>query len=110
MDLTGFINIVWALLLLNSGLFRPVLVFGDTFPRSFRQNETVSLTVKLPTRTEPTYGKSKGLLWQDLSVVTPNNEYLLHPSSGFVENGHVCGILGPCTFAKRMYNDCMTRS
>uniref|UniRef100_A0A7S4RZT5 ABC transporter domain-containing protein n=1 Tax=Ditylum brightwellii TaxID=49249 RepID=A0A7S4RZT5_9STRA len=24
-----------------------------------------------------------------------NGSYVLHPSSGFVKNGHICGILGP---------------
>eukprot|EP00957_Ditylum_brightwellii_P170596 12985379-Ditylum_brightwellii.AAC.2 len=24
-----------------------------------------------------------------------DGSYLLHPSSGFVKNGHICGILGP---------------
>jgi ABC-type uncharacterized transport system YnjBCD ATPase subunit len=37
-----------------------------------------------------------GIMWEHLSVATSDSgEYLLHPSSGLVSNGHVCGVLGP---------------
>jgi len=44
-----------------------------------------------------------GLNWRNLAVTiggsrdTNNNQpnFLLHPSSGFVENGSLCGIIGP---------------
>ena len=38
---------------------------------------------------------TSGLYWSNLSVRTVNNVFLLHDFSGYVENGHVCGILGP---------------
>lgn len=36
-----------------------------------------------------------GIYWDDLSVQTADGTFLLHACRGFVENGHVCGILGP---------------
>ncbi len=40
-----------------------------------------------------TQGES-GLVWHDVSV-WQNDQPLLHSCTGFVPNGHVCGILGP---------------
>ena len=39
-----------------------------------------------------------GLRWRDLSISLPtrkNGTYLVEPSSGFVQNGHVLAIIGP---------------
>jgi ABC-type transport system involved in cytochrome bd biosynthesis fused ATPase/permease subunit len=37
-----------------------------------------------------------GMWWKDLGVMQKNgHSFLLNPFSGFVENGHVCGIIGP---------------
>lgn len=106
MELSGGLatsSIVWTLFFLNSGIFKPILMFGEAFPsQAYRMNETLYLTVALPAPTSAE-DPSGGLLWQDLSVVTPDNHYLLHPSSGFVENGAVCGILGPSGAGKTTF-------
>lgn len=85
----------WAILLLHMTMFRPCLVFANRMPQSYRQNDTIALSVSLP---KPGESKkpSRGLMWQDLSVMTPNNECLVRSSSGYLENGKICGILGPC--------------
>jgi len=98
MALTTLANVAWALFFINSGIFQPTLVIGSTV--GYRFNQTVSLDVPLPV--EP----SEGLLWQDLSVTTPDSTHLLHPSSGFVANGQVCGILGPCEYCIAMRCRC----
>jgi ABC-type multidrug transport system ATPase subunit len=36
-----------------------------------------------------------GVYWDNLSVQTDDGTFLLHICRGFVENGHVCGLLGP---------------
>lgn len=36
-----------------------------------------------------------GIFWEDLTCVSQNGDVILHPCSGFVTNGDVCGILGP---------------
>jgi ABC-type multidrug transport system ATPase subunit len=36
-----------------------------------------------------------GVYWDNLSVQTADGTFLLHNCRGFVEQGHVCGILGP---------------
>ena len=36
-----------------------------------------------------------GILWEDLNVVTQEGKQILHSSSGYIANGHVCGIIGP---------------
>ncbi|KAG7364450.1 ABC transporter ATP-binding protein [Nitzschia inconspicua] len=36
-----------------------------------------------------------GVYWDNLSVQTADGTFLLHNCRGFVEDGHVCGILGP---------------
>jgi ABC-type multidrug transport system ATPase subunit len=36
-----------------------------------------------------------GIYWDNLSVQTADGTFLLHNCRGFVENGHVCGLLGP---------------
>ena len=38
---------------------------------------------------------TSGLYWKDLSVQTVGGTVILHPTQGFVSNGHVCGLLGP---------------
>jgi ABC-type multidrug transport system ATPase subunit len=38
---------------------------------------------------------TSGLYWNNLNVRTADGTYLLHDFCGYVENGHVCGILGP---------------
>lgn len=38
-----------------------------------------------------------GIMWENLKVVAQDDRQILNPSSGFIANGHVCGILGPCT-------------
>jgi ABC-type multidrug transport system ATPase subunit len=38
---------------------------------------------------------TSGLYWNNLNVQTADGTFLLHDSCGYVENGHVCGILGP---------------
>lgn len=36
-----------------------------------------------------------GVYWDNLSVQTTGGNFLLHNCRGFVQNGHVCGVLGP---------------
>jgi ABC-type multidrug transport system ATPase subunit len=36
-----------------------------------------------------------GIYWDNLSVQTADGTFLLHNFCGFVQDGHVCGILGP---------------
>ena len=38
---------------------------------------------------------ASGLVWHDLSVHINKQTPLLHNCTGFVPNGHVCGVLGP---------------
>ena len=38
---------------------------------------------------------TSGLYWNNLSVRTADGTFLLRDFCGYVENGHVCGILGP---------------
>ena len=38
---------------------------------------------------------TSGLYWNNLSVEDAKGKFLLHNFCGRVENGHVCGILGP---------------
>jgi hypothetical protein len=84
-----------AILLMHTTV--PWLVLGNRMPRVYRQNDTIALSVSLPTSGESESKQpSRGLLWQDLSVITPNKECLVRSSSGYLENGQVCGILGPC--------------
>lgn len=90
------------MLLLSSGVFQELVVFGDAFRQTYRTNETIPLRVSLPTPTTDEKLR-KGLLWQGLSVATSSNDYLLHPTSGFVENGHICGILGPSGAGKTTF-------
>lgn len=99
-----------SLLILTIGIFQSNLVLGETAlpgpPCRTNTSSTIPLKVSLPPpqrnwfhgkQSAPTSSTS-GLLWQDLSVATSDKEYLLHPSSGYVENGSVCGILGPCKY------------
>lgn len=92
----------WLLLLLNGGIFQPLLIFGDALPQSYRKNETVPLQVSLP-KPAKEGTSSDGLVWQDLSVGTSNNDILLHPSSGFISNGQIAGILGPSGAGKTTF-------
>ena len=39
-----------------------------------------------------------GIFWDNLGCRTQAGDVILKPFSGFVANGQVCGILGPCTF------------
>ena len=39
--------------------------------------------------------QSSGLYWNNLSVRSTDGTFLLRDFSGFVKDGHVCGILGP---------------
>ncbi|CAB9528087.1 Putative white-brown complex homolog protein 30 [Seminavis robusta] len=89
----------WAMLLLHTGIFFSNLLLGSAAFGSYQENNngTVPLTVSLPS------GSSSGLLWQDLSVMTPSSQCLLRSSSGFVENGHICGILGPSGAGKTTF-------
>jgi ABC-type multidrug transport system ATPase subunit len=89
----------WLILLLNSGIFQPLLLFGNAFPQTYRKNETLPLRISLPKSDSSCHG----LFWQDLSVVAADENVLLHPSSGFVESGHVCGILGPSGAGKSTF-------
>lgn len=36
-----------------------------------------------------------GLYWTNFSVQHADGTFLVHPWSGFVANGHICGVLGP---------------
>jgi ABC-type multidrug transport system fused ATPase/permease subunit len=38
---------------------------------------------------------TSGLFWNNLSVQIPGGHFLLHDFTGFIPNGHICGILGP---------------
>ena len=38
---------------------------------------------------------SSGLVWNGLSIQTSSGQCIVHSFDGFIENGHVCGILGP---------------
>mgnify|MGYP005840120477 CR=1 FL=1 len=79
-------------------MLKPLFLFGSSFSQGQHgngRNETISLSVALP---DPDNNEKerRGVLWQGLGVVASNSgEYILHPSSGFVENGHICGVLGP---------------
>jgi ABC-type uncharacterized transport system fused permease/ATPase subunit len=49
-----------------------------------------------------THHAKSGIRWRNLAVTignrdrqNPNPQFLLHPSSGSVENGSLCGIIGP---------------
>lgn len=81
-------------------ILKPMQVFGDKSSQRFRRNrnETIPLSMSLPL-SDSDYDDDfvrRGLLWQGLSVLTSDSrEYLLHPCSGFVPNGQVCGVLGP---------------
>eukprot|EP00978_Attheya_sp_CCMP212_P026572 scaffold87617_cov61-Attheya_sp.AAC.8 len=44
-----------------------------------------------------------GIWWKDLGVMQKNGHFLLNPFSGFVENGHVCGIIGPSGSGKSTF-------
>ena len=44
-----------------------------------------------------------GLSWTDLSVKTSQGHHLLHPTSGFVASGQVCGVLGPSGSGKTTF-------
>lgn len=90
------------LLLLCSGVFQGLVIFGEAFQQTYATNETIPLRISLPTPTTDEKLR-KGLLWQGLSVATSSNDYLLHPTSGFVENGHICGILGPSGAGKTTF-------
>ena len=70
--LTGLIGVA-AWFLLFSGVFRPSSIFSVALPQANRKNDTIPLRVTLPDG-----DSSEGLLWQDLSILTPSNDYLLH--------------------------------
>ncbi|CAB9504643.1 Putative white-brown complex homolog protein 30 [Seminavis robusta] len=44
-----------------------------------------------------------GIFWENLSCSTANEVSILNPSSGFVANGQVCGILGPSGSGKSTF-------
>lgn len=45
-----------------------------------------------------------GIMWEDLSAKRQtDSQYILSPSSGFVQNGHLCGILGPSGSGKTTF-------
>lgn len=44
-----------------------------------------------------------GIYWHDLSVQTSSNVTLLHPFSGFVAAGELCGIIGPSGAGKSTF-------
>lgn len=49
---------------------------------------------------------TSGLYWNNLSVQDAKGKFLLHNFCGCVENGHVCGILGPSGKYKRSQTAC----
>ena len=53
-----------------------------------------------------------GIYWKDLGVtVNGNNSHvLLHPFSGFVANGQVCGLLGPSGSGKSTFLAALSQS
>lgn len=44
-----------------------------------------------------------GIMWEDLAVEKQDSSYILAPSSGYIANGHVCGILGPSGSGKTTF-------
>ena len=69
----------------------------------------ISIVAVVATTTDETNAEEierSGLSWNDLSVKTSNSKhdhYLLHPTSGFIENGQVCGVLGPSGSGKTTF-------
>lgn len=43
-----------------------------------------------------------GLFWTNFSVQTADGRFLVEEWSGFVQNGHICGVLGPSGAGKRL--------
>jgi ABC-type multidrug transport system ATPase subunit/ABC-type multidrug transport system permease subunit len=74
-------------------VFAIVAMFINCFATEIlaSNNSTVgSTTLAHQSRSIPS-----GIYWDDLSVETADGTYLLNTCRGFVQNGHVCGILGP---------------
>jgi len=60
---------------------------------SIKKNSLLSPIVRNNATIVPV--STSGLYWNNLSVQDAKGKFLLHNFSGRVENGHVCGILGP---------------
>jgi ABC-type multidrug transport system ATPase subunit len=46
-----------------------------------------------------------GLFWTNFSVQTADGSFLVQEWSGFVRNGHICGVLGPSGAGKEQFGD-----
>jgi ABC-type multidrug transport system ATPase subunit len=54
-----------------------------------------ALLLLVPCASSKNVTAPSGIYWDNLSVQTADGTFLLHNCRGFVENGHVCGLLGP---------------
>eukprot|EP00814_Leptocylindrus_danicus_P009669 CAMPEP_0116011248 /NCGR_PEP_ID=MMETSP0321-20121206/4461_1 /TAXON_ID=163516 /ORGANISM="Leptocylindrus danicus var. danicus, Strain B650" /LENGTH=748 /DNA_ID=CAMNT_0003480457 /DNA_START=81 /DNA_END=2327 /DNA_ORIENTATION=- len=68
------------------------IVEGSSSMLQYKEEET---PISPPSDDITTKSSGSGLRWKDLSVVLHNGVPILNQSCGFIQVGHVCGVIGP---------------
>ena len=89
--------------------YKPVKAIHN-FLTSSKDKEDISTGESSLSSIAADHRSEEGIVWLDLSVRTKRKtkhsksvEYILHKSSGFIPNGHLCGIIGPSGSGKSTF-------